>query len=136
MRIFLFIFLFSIAFFECTKRDKVPGHILSQQKMQAIMWDMMRADRFISNFVLSKDTSLNADSVRINLYQRVFLIHNISKEKFRESFDYYKDHTHLLKILLDSLDVRQNTNNEAQIKPVPWLDTTHSFKRIKKLLHD
>ena len=100
------------------------------------MWDMMRADRFLSNFVLSKDTSLNDDSVRINLYQRVFLIHNISKEKFRESFDYYKDHTHLLKILLDSLDVRQNTNNEAQTKPVPWLDTTHSFKRIKKLLHD
>src|SRR6266496_5195514 len=103
MRVFLFIFLFSISFFECTKRDKAPAYILSPQKMKAIMWDMMRADRFFSNFVLSKDTSLNADSARISLYKRVFLINNISKEKFKKSFDYYKDHPYLLKTLFDSL---------------------------------
>jgi len=134
MRIFLFIFLFSISFFECTKRDKVPANILSQPKMKAIVWDMMRADRFLSNFVLPNDTSLNADSERINLYKKIFLIHDVSKEKFKESFNYYKDHPSLLKTLFDSLG-SQNISSE-QATQIHQGDTALPFKRLRKPLHD
>jgi len=134
MRIFLFIFLFSISFFECTKRDKVPAHILSQPKMKAIVWDMMRADRFLSNFILPNDTSLNADSEKISVYKKIFLIHDVSKEKFRESFNYYKDHPSLLKTLFDSLG-SQNIDSE-QATRVHQGDTALPFKKLRKPLHD
>ena len=49
--------IITILFFAgCKNKNAVPGNILPQSKMQAVIWDMMRADQFLTDYVLNKDT--------------------------------------------------------------------------------
>jgi len=100
-RLFIIFCLFIIT--GCKNKDRIPAGILPQKKMQAIVWDMMRADQFLTDYVLNKDTSLDKRMQRIKLYSKVFSIHQVSKEQYEESFSYYKSHPALFKILMDSL---------------------------------
>ena len=59
--------------------------ILPQKKMQAVLWDMMRADQFLTDYVLNKDSSLNKITESLKYYQQIFAIHKITgriSEKF------------------------------------------------------
>jgi hypothetical protein len=90
---------------------------------------MIRADKFITDFVLVKDTALNKDTASIKLYQQIFLIHHISKEEFQRSFSFYQAHTGLFKELLDSLDVKSNTTPVNEINKFrPLTDTVRYLK--------
>jgi hypothetical protein len=141
MKAGLLIFFFSVFFAGCKSRNKIPKNILPQAKMEAVMWDMIRADKFLTDFVLIKDTSLNKDTSSIQLYQQIFRIHHISKEEFQRSFSFYRAHPVLLKTVLDSLDARPNKiTPEQAYKPKPIIDISRhlkdslkSRKKIKKL---
>lgn len=74
--------------------------------MQDVMWDMGRADQLLNDILLKNDSSLNRDTESIKLYKEVFRIHNITKEKFQQSFSFYQKHPVLLKIILDSINAR------------------------------
>jgi hypothetical protein len=67
------------------------------------LWDMMRADQLVSDFVLNKDSSFDKKSESIRLYGQVLAIHQVSKEKYAESFSYYKEHPVLFKAIMDSI---------------------------------
>jgi hypothetical protein len=112
----------------------VPKNILTQPEMQMVLWDMIRADKFLTDFVFIKDTSLDKDTARINFYQQVFSIHHISEEKFKKSFDYYKAHPTLLKAILDSLDKRSGTTSAPaeEYKFQPVTDTSRFLKKSGK----
>ena len=43
----------------CKNKNGIPNSVLPQKKMQAILWDMMRADQFLADYILNKDSSLN-----------------------------------------------------------------------------
>lgn len=107
----------------CKSKNAVPSNILPQKKMQAILWDMMRADQFLADYVLNKDTSLKQDKESIKLYQQIFAINKVSKEDFQRSFSYYKSHPLLLKVVMDSI---ANTPAEMivdTVKPLIKKDT-------------
>lgn len=94
--------LFIISF-GCKGKEKVPGNILSQEKMKIVMEDMMKADQFLSDYVLNRDTSKKREPESIKIYNQVFAIHQITPEKFYKSFDFYQQHPGLLQPILDSL---------------------------------
>lgn len=119
MRWILIIFL-SLSISSCQDRNKVPANILPPKKMQAVLWDMMRADKLASDFIL-RDTSLERDAESIKMYQEVLAIHSLSKEKFRESFNWYKDHPVVLKVIMDSIN---NRNREAPTQLATAPDST------------
>lgn len=103
MRSPLLIATFILFLAGCGSPDKVPGRLIQPGKMQVIVRDMMRADQFLADFVLNKDTSLNKLAESSRMYQQVLALHDIDKEQFRESFLYYQTHPALMKALMDSI---------------------------------
>lgn len=103
MRSGLLIFYFFFLVTGCKNKEKIPDDILPPSKMQAVLWDMMRADQFFADYRVNKDTALNAEAESIKLYRQIFSIHNISKEQFQESFSFYQSHPAFLKGIMDSM---------------------------------
>ncbi len=114
MRTILLIFSFTYFIVGCKNKEMIPENVLPPQKMQAVLWDMMRADQFLSDYILNKDTSLKKETESIKLYQQVLAINHISKEKFQTSFAFYQSHPSFLKTIMDSI---ANTTTTARAAP-------------------
>ncbi|MBI5373143.1 MAG: DUF4296 domain-containing protein [Sphingobacteriales bacterium] len=111
MRKGLFLVLMMAALFSgCKKKEAVPAKLLSRQQMEDVLWDLMRADLFINNYLVVKDTALDKKKQEIELYSKVLKLHKVSQDLFRESFRYYRSHPMLLKDLMDTLNRRTDTN--------------------------
>ncbi len=104
MKFILFIVLVTL-FFSCSK-TKMPNGILEPEKMQAVFWDYMRADVYVNEY-LRKDSGRDLQKESAKLQQQVFQLHKISREQFYKSYEYYLNHTNEMKIMLDTLQVRQ-----------------------------
>ena len=103
MRTILLIFSFTYFIVGCKNKEMIPENVLPPPKMQAVLWDMMRADQFLSDYILNKDTSLKKETESIKLYQQVLAINHVSKEKFQTSFAFYQSHPSFLKTIMDSI---------------------------------
>jgi len=101
-------------FISC-KNDNLPKGILPESKMREVLWDVMRADEWVS-YEYNIDTSVNKYVRSIELYQQALQIHNIKAEQFQKSFRYYQSHPKLLKPIFDSL--QQRTNKTIAIETV------------------
>ena len=86
----------------CTNKDKVPDGILKPEKMQAVLWDVIKADAFTAEFI-KKDSTKNAAAENLKLQQQIFAIHKINKADFYNSYDYYKSNTVVFKKIVDSM---------------------------------
>src|SRR5579872_3935993 len=115
----------------CRSKNSVPSGILPREKMEQVMWDMVMADQYAS--YLAKDSAhLDLKLERLRLYEQVFRLHDISRDKFRKSYAYYLEHPELNQVLFDSLtDLGNRLRTEAYshptVKPIvtqPPLDTT------------
>ncbi len=84
-------------------RDRIPRRMIQPDKMQAIMWDMMRADQFLADFILNKDSTLDKKTESTRLYHQILALHKVSIEDFRESFSFYQSHPVLMKSIMDSI---------------------------------
>jgi hypothetical protein len=116
--------LFAVIFLAgCRGKDRIPIGILPQKKMQAVMWDMMRADQFLADYVLNKDSSLKKQTESIQLYQKIFLIHNIKKEVFQKSLSFYKSRPDLMKAIMDSMSKMPLKVSSDTLKPKQVADT-------------
>jgi hypothetical protein len=122
---FPFFFLI-VLIFACSAKNHIPKNVLPQKKMVSILWDMFRADEFLSVYVLPADTSLNKNNETIRYYEEVFKLHQINKDEFKKSFSFYEEHPKLMKELLDTLNARGTAANLNQNKPVI---TDSSLKR-------
>ncbi len=111
MKTVVLVLFVSISLAACKNRNHIPNRILKPAKMQAVLWDMVRADQLLNDNILKKDSSLNRVTESIKLYQQVFHIHSISKEKFQQSFSFYRTHPGLLKVILDSLNNKAYNDN-------------------------
>ncbi len=111
MRIFLFIVVLAVLN-SCGKKDEIPEGILKPEKMQVVLWDVIKADAFTTNFI-ARDSSKNAAAENLKLQQQVFAIHKISKADFYNSYDYYKTHTPLFTKILDSM-IKKTDRNKIQ----------------------
>jgi hypothetical protein len=133
MRILTVVVLMLLFFSSCNQKKK---NILPPDKMQTVMWDMMRADKFLADFVLNKDSSKKKDTESIKLYREILAIHQINGEQFSYSFNYYKNDPGELKWIMDSIS-RQEVNQApttplqpqvATQQPQPLTDTNQQKK--------
>jgi len=102
----------------CGKKEKPSGEILPEDKMQAVLWDMMRADHFLNNYMIVKDTSLKKKEASIKQYNQILQIHKISEETFKKSFAYYRSNPKMMWMMMDSLSRMQDDAPTQKIKPV------------------
>lgn len=120
MRSLLILGLF-IIIFSC--KSSVPKDILPPKKMQTVLWDMMQADE-MAEYYSTSDSGFKGIDKHTVYYQNIFAIHKVSKESFKKSLDYYKDHPASLKQILDSLQrfaqplQKSDTNKKKASNPI------------------
>ena len=99
------VFILVVLIISCTK-NKIPDGILKPEKMQAVYWDVLQADVFTKEFV-AKDSSLDSKRENARLQLAIFKKHGTDREQFYRSYEYYLDHSNLMKDMVDTMLVRQ-----------------------------
>jgi hypothetical protein len=107
----------------CRNNNQIPSGVIPPKQMQAVLWDLMRADMFLGDFVFRTDSSLDKKKEKIKLYGQVFAIHHINKDEFGESFSFYKTHPALLNAIMDSLS-RPKTEAPTEMVKQPLIADT------------
>jgi Domain of unknown function (DUF4296) len=115
-KLIVLIIISSTVLVACAGKDKVPDGILPAPKMQEVLWDMVRVGEFLNSFVFFKDSTINKATESQKWYDKVYEVHQISKEEFDKSYIFYKDHPLLMKEILDSLS--------RKTIPSPPIDTS------------
>ena len=132
MRFFLFISLIIFAF-GCIQDKKIPKDVLPQNEMRKIMWDLMRADAYVSTFIM-KDSTKNQKTESAILYEKIFDIHSTTRETFKKSLAFYQNRPDLFKAISDSLRIDERKALEPQELKKSELDTTNRKMKINKKL--
>ncbi|MES1218120.1 MAG: DUF4296 domain-containing protein [Bacteroidota bacterium] len=128
MKVFLFSLL-GLIIISCSSKEKIPQDVLSQPQMQVVLWDILRTDEFVLNYV-KKDSLHNKKDESTRLYEEVFRIHKTTKEQFKKSVDYYNSHPEMLKVILDSLESRKNSVlTDFHRKPFTRPDSAHKISQ-------
>lgn len=102
----------SILFYSC--KDSMPSGIIEQNKMQKILWDVLRADA-LSQQLINRDPAKSLPNESLKLTREVFLIHNITEEQFEKSYSYYTHHPDMMRTMLDSLNAQKTRMNYVDI---------------------
>lgn len=124
MRAWFFIIFGCTLFAACGKRNETPEGILSGEKMEAVLWDIIRADQFLNDYVFNRDTSADKRKESIKLYRKVFALHKISKEEFQKSMHYYMEEPARFRTILDSVGIRKSSLAYQVKKDTVRQDTT------------
>ena len=98
----------------CNDPSKIPSGILSKDKMESLMWDMMLADRYSAQFLVKDSATKDVKLETMKLYEQVFQLHHITHEDFVKNYKYYLSRPDISKALFDSLSAR-GTRNRDQI---------------------
>ena len=109
-----FLVLFAIA---CTNTTKTPTSVISKQKMEAVLWDLIQADRFSTLFLARDSAEVNISLENIKLYQQVFQVHKISKDDFIKSYKFYLSRPDITKVIFDSIAVKAERQRADIYKP-------------------
>jgi hypothetical protein len=99
----------------CSNKDEAPAGILPKEKMEAVLWDILQAERFTTTFV-AKDSSKNIKAENFKLYGQVFSIHNVSKDEFIKSYKFYMGRPDIARVMFDSLASKANRLREEMYK--------------------
>ena len=91
----------------CQSRQAVPADILSSDKMEEVLFDMLRSGHMVNNFILSKDSSINKDQAQIEWLNKVLIFHAVSEQQFKKSFSYYQQHPELMAKVMDSISKKE-----------------------------
>jgi|SRR5436190_23981593 len=134
MRFFLFILLI-ILNFGCIRGNKIPKEVIPQNQMHKIMWDLMRADAYVIDFVM-KDSTRNKKEESAKLYEKIFDIHATTRETFKKSLAFYQSRPDLFKEISDSLRVDDQRSHQptAETKSQIIDTTLRKMKFNKKLI--
>jgi hypothetical protein len=120
--------MLSISAVGCIRDKKIPKGIISQNEMRKIMWDLMRADAYVSDFIM-KDSTCNQKTESAILYEQIFRMHSTTQEDFVKSRNFYISRPDLLKVITDSLRTDEKNVQHYQEYKKPQLDT--SVRKIK-----
>lgn len=115
--------IFFLIFFTACSSSPVPKGILPPKRMQKVVYDLIRIDEFINNFVV-KDSTIDIKKKRSTLYEQVFKVNNTSRKQFYSSYTYYQQHPDIQKGLFDSL---YESLNRKKVQ----VDTTKPVKAVK-----
>jgi hypothetical protein len=119
--------------FGCVRNDRIPKNIISQNDMRKIMWDLMRADAYVNDFVI-RDSTRDKKAESAVFYEKIFAIHSTTEEAFKRSMAFYETRPDLLKVITDSLrsDEKRVETYQDFKKPQPLDSTIKKAKLIKK----
>jgi hypothetical protein len=98
----------------CGSKNDLPPGVLKPAQMEAVLWDIMRADAYTTDFI-KPDTSKNAVEENAKLQRKTFALHNISKEDFYKSYAYYRSNASLFKPILDSIIAKAGRNRNEKL---------------------
>jgi hypothetical protein len=101
--------------FSCGDKSGVPSGIIKPAKMQKVLFDVLRAEAFVFDFV-KKDSAKNLEAESVKLQQQIFAVHKITKEEFYKSYDFYKKQPDLMQPLLDSMITRATRDKYMKTK--------------------
>jgi Domain of unknown function (DUF4296) len=108
----LVIWLFlSLSFSACSGRKRIPANILSPQKMETIMSDILLAEGYAESYLYS-DSSRTRLSWMNEEADKVLAIHKVSQKTFRESYAFYKSRPDIFKVVIDTINNRSLRNRE------------------------
>ena len=98
----------------CGRKDEVPEGILKPAKMQDLFWDFTRAEVYSSYF--AKRDSLRSEIIEnLQLQEKIFKLHHVTKDEFYKSYIYYSNHKDLMTKMIDSILARKK--REKKEKP-------------------
>ena len=100
----------------CSDPEKVPKDIIPKEKMEKVLWDMMLADRYASQFIMRDSLKVNVKEETFKLYDQVFQVNQISKDEFIKSYKYYLNRPDLTKVMFDSLSARGSRARDTLYK--------------------
>jgi hypothetical protein len=87
----------------CSDKNSVPGDILSQDKMEQVIWDMAQADQYAALYLAKDSAHIDRKAETMRLYAEVFRLHQVTADEFRKSYRYYLGHPELNQLLFDSV---------------------------------
>jgi len=103
----------------CTDKDRTPSGIIPRENMEKILWDMVQADQYATAYLLKDSARIDVKMETLKLYEQVFRLHNVSRDQFRKSFQYYLGRPDLTRPLFDSLLTRGNQLRQERYKNPP-----------------
>ncbi|MBM3413165.1 MAG: DUF4296 domain-containing protein [Bacteroidetes bacterium] len=103
MRGWLVLLFIASVLWGCQSKQQVPDGIIAPDKMEAVLFDMLRSGNLINNFLLAKDSSLPKEQTQIDWINKVLIFHEVSEQQFKESFTYYQHHPALMAQIMDSI---------------------------------
>ncbi|MHA4809291.1 DUF4296 domain-containing protein [Flavitalea flava] len=115
MRRFVSLILILLAV-SCTDKDKTPSGIIPREKMEKVLWDMIQADQYSALFLAKDSSHINVKAETQKLYQQVFQLHEVSREEFSKSFQYYLERPGKARSMFDSLLAEGNRQRAESYK--------------------
>ena len=115
----------------CNNKTSTPSGILGREKMQLVMWDMIRADVYTEQFI-KKDSSKNIAIENVKLQNAIFLIHKVTRSQYYKSYDYYISHTDLIRVVLDSMSAKADREKFELFRPIEITRPIEKFSMLKK----
>jgi len=114
----------------CGGKNKVPAGIIQPEKMQNILWDVVRSQA-LSAEEARKDSTINEIAQTKVFTQKVFKIHNVTSDEYEKSYKWYTSHPDIMKVLLDSLSSQIQEENKEDIKERHEAPKLNNLKKIK-----
>jgi hypothetical protein len=93
-------------------KPAVPKNILPPAKMQAILWDMMRADEMVE-YYSPGDSAFAKLLKNTQYYQVIFRMHKTTEAIFKASMHFYIGHPKLFQPVLDSMQASADRLEKA-----------------------
>ena len=113
----------------CTNKSGTPAGIFGKEKMQAIMWDIIRAEAFTDQFI-KKDSSKNVFQENMKLQNAIFSIHKVTRSEYYKSYDYYISHTDLIRGVLDSMSAKADRDRGELYPQNPEIYQIEKFSML------
>ena len=108
---FFFVILCFMWLISCNPYDRIPGDVIGKEKMGRILFEIGMAEGHMETYYFS-DSSLNRDSLLKSELQKVLYIHQVSQPVFVHSYAFYKSRPHILKEVVDSMQVRAQRDQQ------------------------
>ena len=97
-----------LAVSSCSDKNSVPAGVLPHEKMEAVMWDVIQSEQYSASYLAKDSAHINLKLENLRLYDEVFRLHQVSREEFRKSYQYYMGRADLAQVLFDSLLAKGN----------------------------
>ena len=104
----------------CVNNTKIPPGIIEKPRMEKILWDMVQADRFVANYIMTKgEDSATKKLEATEMYEQVFRLNKISRDEFLKSYKFYLGRPDITKVMFDSISARADRKRSEIYKSSP-----------------